>query len=90
MTLLRVRRCVSNYEIDPAELAWYGSRHPARMIYAVLARSYTAATLAQLSRDLGLSRPDSVPNLLRRFKTVPCDAIFISGTASRLCERISG
>lgn len=71
LDLVDLQRSVCEfYEIEPAELAVRGSRHPARIIFASLARSHTAATLAELSDALGLSRRDSVPNLLRRIESV--------------------
>ncbi len=41
--------------------------HPARAALAYLARSRTMATNAELATLLKLSRPESVPNLTRRF-----------------------
>jgi REP element-mobilizing transposase RayT len=66
--LARVREVVCGaYGIEPAELARRGSRHPARAALAYLARRRTTATNAELMRELGVSRPESVPNLTRRF-----------------------
>ena len=50
-----------------SELSRRGSRHEARAALAYLAREYTAATHGELAELLGVSRPDSVPNLTRRF-----------------------
>ncbi len=55
------------YAIEPAELARRGSRQEARAALAYLARRRTAATHAELMGVLGVSRPESVPNLTRRF-----------------------
>ena len=55
--------------LDRSELARRGSRSPARAALAFLAREYTEATLADLVPVLGVSRPQSVPNLTRRFST---------------------
>jgi REP element-mobilizing transposase RayT len=55
------------YGIDRAELSRRGTRHPARAALAYVARRRTVATNAELARVLGLSRPESVPNLTRRF-----------------------
>ena len=58
---------VLNYYERPAEaLGWRGTRDWTRAVTAYLARRWSDVTLAELARDLGLSRPDSVPNLTRR------------------------
>jgi hypothetical protein len=57
----------ASYGVDPAELTRRGSRHEARAALAYLARQHTVATHAELAEVLGVSRPDSVPNLTRRF-----------------------
>jgi len=44
-----------------------GSRHEARAALAYLARRHTVATNASLAEVLGVSRPDPVPKLMRRF-----------------------
>ena len=44
-----------------------GSRSPARAALAYLAKHHTEATRAELVPILGLSRPESVPNLSARF-----------------------
>jgi putative transposase len=67
-SLERVRGVVcAAYGIEPSELVRRGSRHPARAALAYLARRRTAATNAELMGVLGLSRPESVPNLTRRY-----------------------
>jgi hypothetical protein len=53
----------SSYGIPPAEV----SRHPARAALAYVARQRTTATHTELMRVLGVSRPESVPNLTRWF-----------------------
>ena len=46
---------------------WDGAvRDWTRPVTAYLARRWSDVTLAELAQDLGLSRPDSVPNLTRR------------------------
>jgi hypothetical protein len=50
-----------------SELGRRGSRHDARAALAYLAREHTAATHGELAELLGVSRPDCVPNLTRRF-----------------------
>jgi REP element-mobilizing transposase RayT len=55
------------YEVDLSELSRRGSRHEARAALAYLARRRTTASHGRLAELLGVSRPDSVPNLTRRF-----------------------
>ena len=62
-----VQTVCRHYGVDRSELARRGSRSPARAALAFLARKYTEATLADLVPVLGVSRPESVPNLTRRF-----------------------
>jgi putative transposase len=58
---------VLRYYDRPAEsLETCGSRDWTRAVTAYLARRWSDATLVELARDLGLSRPDCVPNLTRR------------------------
>jgi REP element-mobilizing transposase RayT len=59
----------ASYGTERSELGRRGSRQPARSALAYLARRRTAATNADLMAVLGLSRPESVPNLTRRFAT---------------------
>jgi hypothetical protein len=59
----------ASYGVEPSEFGRRGSRHPARAALAYLARHYTMSTNAALVPVLGLSRPESVPNLTRRFNT---------------------
>ncbi len=55
------------YQVELAELSRRGSRHEARAALAYLARQHTTAAHGELAKWLGVSRPDSVPNLTRRF-----------------------
>ena len=55
------------YRVESSELSRRGSRHEARAALAYLARQHTEATHGELAAVLGVSRPDSVPNLTRRF-----------------------
>ncbi len=55
------------YQLEPSALSRRGSRHEARAALAYLARQHTEATNLELARVLGVSRPDCVPNLTRRF-----------------------
>lgn len=60
----------ASYELEPSDLRRRGSRHPGRAALVYLARRRTTATNAELMAVLGLSRPESVPNLTRRFTTL--------------------
>jgi len=55
------------YGVDAGELAARGSRSPARAALAYLAKQHTECTRAEIVPILGLSRPESVPNLSARF-----------------------
>jgi REP element-mobilizing transposase RayT len=55
------------YGVDARELGARGSRSPARAALAYLAKHHTECTRAELVPILGLSRPESVPNLSARF-----------------------
>jgi len=67
--LARVTQVVTQfYGVDQAELKRRGSRHPARAALVYLARHYTSSTNAELVPVLGVSRPESIPNLTRRFQ----------------------
>ena len=57
----------SRYGVDQAQVAGRGSRAPARAALAYLAKHLTESTRAELVPILGLSRPESVPNLSSRF-----------------------
>jgi REP element-mobilizing transposase RayT len=57
----------ASYGVPASELSRRGSRHPARAALAYLARRHTESTNRDLAAVLGLSRPESVPNLTRRF-----------------------
>jgi REP element-mobilizing transposase RayT len=56
-----------SYQVEPSEIGRRGSRHEARAALAYLARRHTTAANSELAEILGVSRPDSVPNLTRRF-----------------------
>ena len=57
----------ATYAIKRSELRRRASRHPARVALAYLARRRTEATNAELMTVLGVSRPESAPNLTRRY-----------------------
>ena len=56
-----------NSGIAPAHTDRRGHRRPVRAAASFLARKHTEATLAGLAPILRLSRPESVPNLMRRY-----------------------
>ncbi len=58
------------YNVERGALAARGSRSAARAALAYLAKHYTECTRADLVAILGLSRPESVPNLSARFATL--------------------
>jgi hypothetical protein len=78
------------YGIERSELSRRGSRHPARAALAYLARRRTVATNADLMALLGLSRPESVPNLTRRFAAWLAADAGIRRDHQRLEERLDG
>jgi hypothetical protein len=55
------------FRVERCELIRRGSRHPARAAFCDLARQHTATTNAELVPLIGLSRPERVPNLSRRY-----------------------
>jgi hypothetical protein len=55
------------YRVESSELGRRGSRHESRAALAYLARRHTETTNSELAVILGVTRPDSVPNLTRRF-----------------------
>ena len=59
----------SFYGLDDAALSRRHDPHVARAVAAWLCRRHTEASLRELAARLGLSRPDSVPNLTRRIET---------------------
>ena len=68
LDLARVIEAVcSRYGVDRGQLATRGSRSPARAALAYLAKHHTESTRAELVPILGLSLPESVPNLSARF-----------------------
>jgi hypothetical protein len=58
------------YGVGREQLAARGSRSPARAALAYLAKHHTECTRAELVPILGLSRPESVPNLSARFASL--------------------
>ena len=64
---LVIEAVCSRYGVDRGQLAARGSRSPARAALAYLAKHHTESTRAELVPILGLSRPESVPNLSARF-----------------------
>ena len=58
----------SFYGLGDAALSRRHDPHVARAVAAWLCRRHTEASLRELAASLGLSRPDSVPNLTRRIE----------------------
>ncbi len=79
----------AEYEIEQSELSQRGSRHPARAAMAYLARRHTAATNAELTAVLGVSRAESVPNLTRRFQAWLSGDSRVRKTLKRLDDALS-
>jgi len=77
------------YQVESRELSRRGSRHEARAALAYLARRHTAATNAELAEVLGVSRPDSVPNLTRRFAGWLAEREEVRERLGRLEEELS-
>jgi|GEM_PF-2048455 len=59
---------LKHYGRPPEALSQRGARERCRGVAAYLARRLTGATVRELATDLGLSRPDIVPNLTRRIE----------------------
>ena len=66
-----------------------GSRHPARAGLVYLARTHTLATNAELAAVLGLSRPESVPNLTRRHTSGQALGLVDSNTSSHSAHSVA-
>ena len=67
LSIARVSEVVcAEYGIERSELGERGSRHPARAAMAYLARRHTAATNGELTKILGVSRPESGTAITRR------------------------
>jgi putative transposase len=56
------------YELEAGALTRRYDRHIARAVAAWLCRRHTQATLSEIAAQLGLSRADSVPGLIRPFE----------------------
>ena len=76
-------------EIERSELSQHGSRHPARAAIAYLSRRHTAATNAELTAILGVSRAKSVPNPTRRFQAWLSGNSRVRKTLKRLDDALS-
>ena len=79
----------SVYGVTPEDLSRRGSRQPARAALAYAARQRTTATHAELLRWLGVSRPESVPNLTRRFATWLRSDVRVREQFSRIEEELN-
>ncbi len=79
----------SFYGLDDAALARRHDPHLARAVAAWLCRRHTEASLRELAAPLGLSRPDSVPNLTRRIETRLKESPELSNDLAEILERAS-
>lgn len=59
---------LKHYGRPPEAVSQRGARERCRGVAAYLARRLTGATVRELATDLGLSRPDIMPNLTRRIE----------------------
>jgi len=84
------------YGVTPSVFSSRGNRHEARPALAYLARRHTEASLAELAPRLGVlasrrgvSRPESVPNLTRRFTELLRSEVRVRRDLARLEESLS-
>jgi hypothetical protein len=79
----------SLYGLDDQALSRRYDLHVARAVAASLCRRHTEATLRELAASLGLSRPDSVPNLTRRIETWLKTSPELSNNLAEILKRAS-
>ncbi len=79
----------SFYGLDDAALSRRHDPHLARAVAAWLCRRHTEASLRELAASLGLSRPDSVPNLTRRIETRLKTSPELSNDLAEILKRAS-
>jgi hypothetical protein len=90
LSLSRVIEVVCDeFGIGETELSRRGSREPARAAMAYVARHHTAATNADLTELLGVSRAESVPNLTRRYDAWLTSDAAVRRQLRRLEERLT-
>jgi REP element-mobilizing transposase RayT len=90
LSLSRVIEVVCDeFGIEETELSRRGSREPARAAMAYVARRHTAATNADLTELLGVSRAESVPNLTRRYDAWLSSDAAVRRQLRRLEERLT-
>jgi hypothetical protein len=65
-----IKAVCKRYDVERSQLAVRGSRSLARVALTFLAKHHTECTRADLVPILGLSRPESVPNLSARFASL--------------------
>ena len=80
---------MSFYGLDDAALSRHHDPHVARAVAAWLCRRHTEASLRELAAPLGLSRPDSVPNLTRRIETRLKTSPELSNDLAEILKRAS-
>jgi hypothetical protein len=78
----------SSYRIPPSALSHRGSRQTARAALAYVVRLRTTATHAELMSLLGVSRPESVPNLTRQFANWLTSDVRVREQLSRIEEEL--
>jgi hypothetical protein len=79
----------SFYGQDDEALSRRYDPHLARAVAAWLCRRHTEASLRELAASLGLSRPDSVPNLTRRIETRLKTSPELSNDLAEILKRAS-
>ena len=79
----------SFYGLDDVALSRRHDPHLARAVAAWLCRRHTEASLRELAAPLGLSRPDSVPNLTRRIETRLKTSPELSNDLAEILKRAS-
>jgi putative transposase len=79
----------SFYGLDDDALSRRYDPHVARAVAAWLCRRHTEASLRELAASLGLSRPDSVPNLTRRIETRLKTSPELSNDLAEILKRAS-
>jgi hypothetical protein len=64
----------THFGIPPSQLATRRSAHPARPVFAYLAKRHADATLREMAPLLGLARADCVPHLVKRAREAAPDS----------------
>jgi hypothetical protein len=91
------RSCAANladgicarFEVERTELSIRGSRHPARVVLAYLARSRMVASNTEQAATHGVSRAERSPNLTRRFGAWLATDAGVRDQSGRLEKRLN-